>query len=791
MADREKEKSIRNQLLPWMVAVVFLAAVIWFSVPPDLFNDPCSTVITDREGLLLGARIAPDGQWRFPVGDEVPEKYVKALLEYEDRWFRFHPGVNPVSLIRAAYHNIREGRIVSGGSTLTMQVARMAGKGRPRTLLNKAREILLALRIEWNYTKQDILALYANNAPFGGNVVGIQAASWRYFGKAPSALTWSEAATLAVLPNAPARIHPGRKRDILLERRNHLLIRLSDNGWIDRETALLACTEPLASRPLPLPALAPWLLDRACNLFPGQRVKTTINLFMQEQAVRMAENAHRSLALNQIWNIAVLIGDVRNGEVLAYVGNTPGLTQPGQGAAVDIIRSPRSTGSILKPFLFEAMIGEGSILAGTLIPDIPMQSGGFSPKNYLQSYDGAVPAKRALERSLNIPAVKMLQQYGVEKFWKRMKSLGMTTLRFPSGHYGLSLILGGAEGSLWDICGMYAGMAAFLNRMNGKSSPEFSAPFRLVWTPNEKQRRNRSAHGMPLFSGASVWITLESLTEVNRPDEESGWRAYNNAGKIAWKTGTSFGFRDGWAIGLNPRYVVGVWTGNATGMGRPGLTGSGCAAPVMFNLFSMLDHSAWFRMPRQEMVQATICRYSGHRAGEYCEPADTVWIQKPGLRSQVCPYHQLISMDPDGKFRVTAECCPPGEIRYVKWFVLPPAQEWYYRIKNPFYRILPPWKPGCGGVEGSSVMELVYPRNIRQIGVPVELDGSPGRVVFVMAHRNPAATLFWHLDDHYLAATTGNHQLSIHPSPGKHTLTVVDNSGNRFVRSFAVKDEKK
>jgi penicillin-binding protein 1C len=714
----------------------------------------------------------------------IPENYLIAVKQYEDRWFDYHPGFNPVSLARAFWLNMKMHRIVSGGSTLTMQVARMSGKGRPRTLFRKIREILIALRLEWVYSKPEIFGMYAANAPFGGNVVGLEAASWRYFGKEPRELTWAEAATLAVLPNAPSMIHPGKRRQELLNRRNRLLLRLSARGYLDRESALLACAEPLAAKPLPLPELAPWLLDLAVRKHPGQRVATTLDRSLQERTLRIVEAAQAQLTLNQIWNVAALVAEVATGEVLAYVGNAPGLTDPDKGGSVDVIRAPRSTGSILKPLLFQAMMEEGSLLAGTLVADIPMQAGGFSPKNYLMSYDGAVPAKRALERSLNIPAVKMLQEYGVERFWRRLRRLGMTTLRFSSGHYGLSLILGGAEGNLWDLCGIYAAMARTLTR-SGAGGKAVTLPAPLRW---EMGVETRSAAGRePItLDKASVYITLESLTEVNRPDEESGWKAYASAGKIAWKTGTSFGFRDGWAIGTNPAWVVGVWTGNASGMGRPGLTGSGCATPVMFSIFSMLGYTRWFGAPLRDMVWVPVCRLSGHRAGIFCEPVDTVWIQKAGLKSSVCPYHRLVSLDTSGQYRVNSECMSVNLIRSEKWFILPPAQEWYYRIKNPFYKPLPPWMPGCSDPGDIRIMELVYPRNASRIMIPLELDGSPGRLLFEIAHRNPGALLYWHLDQNYLGATRHRHQFSLNPRPGKHILTVIDGEGNRFVKTFEV-----
>ncbi|MEE4176305.1 MAG: penicillin-binding protein 1C [Bacteroides sp.] len=777
----------------WLLALGLLLLVWFFSLPRDLFPDPGSTVIEDREGVLLGARIADDGQWRFLEMEEVPEQFAKALVAFEDRYFYFHPGVNPLATVRALVQNIRAGRRVSGGSTLSMQVIRLSRKGKPRTVVEKLREMVLATRLEARYSKKSILALYASHAPFGGNVVGLDAAAWRYYGRPPADLSWAEAATLAVLPNAPSLIFPGKNQEVLLVKRNRLLDELFRRGHLDSLDCVLAKLEPLPGKPYPLPLMAPHLLDRVYLNQRGTRVKTTLDPHLQQRATAILEEHALMLRANHIHNAAAIVLEVETGQVLAYVGNTRGRADAGQGHMVDVITAPRSTGSILKPFLYAAMMQEGQLLPNTLVPDIPTQIAGYSPKNYFLTYDGAVPAKRSLTRSLNVPSVRMLRDYGVEKFRFILKRLGMNTLVYPPGHYGLSIILGGAEGSLWDISGMYASLSRVL-RHHGDyygmyDLADIHPPVYLADQVSGKKRNSGSRQKLEDYgpvSAAAVWLTWEALVEVNRPDAEAGWQAMASKGKIAWKTGTSFGGRDAWAVGTTRDYVVGVWVGNATGEGRPELTGLGAAAPILFQLFDLLPASAWFDPPYGEMEQVAVCRESGHRAGMHCPVQDTLWVHSKGLKTPPCPYHQLVHLDSLGQYRVNSDCESVGKMITASWFVLPPAMEWFYRSRNPAYRPLPPWRGDCQPQESHTMMEMIYPREGMAIFVPRELDGSAGKTIFEVAHRDLGTRIFWHLDGEYLGETWQNHQMALAPEQGFHTLTLVDEAGNTLNRVFEI-----
>jgi penicillin-binding protein 1C len=762
----------------------------WFCLPNPLFNSPTSYVIDDADGQLLGASIATDGQWRFPPNADVPEKFRQCIITFEDKRFMHHWGVDFLALSRAIRQHIRSKKTTSGGSTITMQVIRMATKHK-RTFWNKLKEIFMAMRLECRYSKNEILSLYASNAPFGSNVIGLDAASWRYFGRSPDKLSWGEMAAMAVLPNSPSLVHPGRNRAILLKKRNLLLDKLRQRGVIDATTASLAKLEPVPDRPVTLPQLAPHLLvrfkaDHPDNKHGETRLRTSIKAALQQQVSQILERHHQVLKANDINNIAAVVLDVETGATLAYAGNISHPEDTTMQSDVDVVNAPRSPGSTLKPLLYASMLHDGLILPNSLMPDIPTQIAGYHPENFDLGYDGAVPASRALSRSLNVPAVKMLQQFKYERFYDFLRRVGITTLKQPADHYGLSLILGGGENTLWELAGAYADMARVLNhynKYNGKYDPaDYHNPVYFL-SPAKKPDFQKSG----LLDAGSIYYTLQAMEEVMRPGEEMLWQQFTSSLRVAWKTGTSFGFRDGWAIGITPKYVVGVWVGNTDGEGRPNLTGINTAAPALFEIFRLLPVSRdWFDMPVGEMVKIKVCKQSGYRAGEYCNDTDDEWVPKSGLKAPVCPYHQLVHLSPDAKWQVTGNCEPPDEILSKSWFVLPPSMEYYYKTKNYQYHVLPPFRPDCIQAEGGNPMEVIYPKEGAKIYVPLEADGSRGRVIFNAAHRQAGVKIFWHLDDKYVGETKDFHQIALNPPPGRHTLTLVDGNGNTLHIGFEV-----
>lgn len=767
--------------------MVFTAAVLL--APAPRFRKPLSTVVEASDGSLLGARIAEDGQWRFPAGDSVPEKFKKALLTSEDRFFYYHPGINPVSIIKAFILNIRAGQIVSGGSTITMQVARMAGGNIERTYPAKLREMLSALRLELFRSKKKILTMYVANAPFGGNTIGLEAASWRYTGKAPENLTWAEAASLAILPNSPGLIFPGRNHDRFRAKRDALLKKLHKLEILDSLTLSLALDEPLPGKPMPLPSSAPHITDHFFLTREGEMIRTTIDPRIQEQVNEILERHQKKLAENFINNLACLVLSVESGKVLAYAGNSTGNGDDEYERDVDMIKAKRSTGSILKPFLYAGMQHSGDILPNTLIPDIPTRFPGFTPENFDHTYSGAVPASAALAQSLNIPAVKMLRQYTPLRFLELLRQTGFFSLDKEAGHYGLSLILGGGETTLWELTGAYASLARVLNHYNNEKkyfSGDYHAP---VLVDDQKEDPVKTEDPYPPLSASSIWLTFGALLKVNRPSNEAGWQYFSSSGSLAWKTGTSFGFRDAWAVGTTPEYVVGVWAGNADGEGRPGLTGISAAAPVLFDLVNILEPAGWFAEPLEDMTTVKVCKTSGYRAGPFCSDTEEIHACTAGLKSVICPYHQIVHLNSTMTRQVSADCASPSEIRNEAWFVLPPAMEYFYRLKHPEYQAVPPMAEGCAPDRGIPVMEFIYPSDGAKIFIPRDQTGNFTRIIPEVAHRNPSKKLFWHLDENFSATTRHIHQTELIADPGDHTITAVDEDGYTIKCRFTISGE--
>ena len=762
-----KRLSVTKKVILCILA--FLVTGYIFCLPRHLFHVPYSTVVTDRNEELLGARIASDGQWRFPPRNTTPEKIKECLITFEDKHFYHHWGVNPFAIGRAFYQNVKNKRIVSGGSTLTMQTIRLA-RNESRTFREKLIEMIWATRLEFRASKEEILSMYISHAPFGGNVVGLDAAAWRYFGHSADDLSWAESAMLAVLPNAPAMIHLSKGRKTLLDKRNRLLKQLLEKKTIDSSTYELAISEPLPDEPHALPQIAPYLVSRFYQERNGEYSRSTINKGIQTQVEDLAERWSNEFGRSDIRNLAILVIDIPSNQVVAYCGNVH-FDQKQGGNQVDVIQAPRSTGSILKPFLYYAMLQEGSLLPDMLLPDVPVNINGFTPQNFSMQFEGAVPASEALARSLNIPAVTMLQRYGVPKFHSFLQQIGLKTINRSSSHYGLSLILGGAEATLWDVTNAYAMMGRSLLQL-----PQRSCSLLLP--------TSRITESTDPFQPGAVWQTFDALKEVNRP-EEIDWKSIPSMQTIAWKTGTSYGFRDAWAVGVTPRYAVGVWVGNATGEGKPGLVGAQTAGPVLFDIFNLLPSSSWFTRPAGIFVEAEVCRKSGHLKGRFCDETDTLLVLPAGLRTEACPYHHLVTLSANESQRIYENCANTEPTLQKSWFTLPPVWEWYYKQHHPEYKPLPPFKAGCGE-DTFQPMQFIYPPMNARIKLPKQLDGSKGFLTVELAHNNPNASVFWHLDETYQAQTQDFHKISLQPAAGKHSLTAVDGEGNTISTTFFV-----
>ncbi|PHR87377.1 MAG: hypothetical protein COA80_18850 [Leeuwenhoekiella sp.] len=397
-----------------------------------------------------------------------------------------------------------------------------------------------------------------------------------------------------------------------------------------------------------------------------------------------------------------------------------------------------------------------------------------------------MPASQALARSLNVPAVNLLRSHGLNRFYNELHKMGFTSVNKPADYYGLSLILGGAESSLWQLTNSYAGMAATLNYFNTTSSEyptqAYNQPVYLKNTAYDLGEKQKHAE---LFDAGAIYQTLQSLREVNRPEGSENWEFFSDAQPLAWKTGTSYGFKDAWAVGVTPRYAIGVWVGNADGEGRPGITGIQAAAPVLFEVLDLLPASGWFKMPFDELVEAEICPQSGKLAGLYCPETQLQWIPKRGTRTEACSFHRQIFLNAEKTHQVTADCYPLGQMISQSWFSLPPLWEYYYAPLHPEYQSLPDFLRGCFR-DSEKTMEFIYPKAGKAILIPKDFEGVEQETVFKLAHRDPDTTVFWYLDKIYKGQTKTFHELSLSLQPGTYTLTVTDSRGNSLSRKLVI-----
>ncbi|MBE7685941.1 penicillin-binding protein 1C [Tenacibaculum piscium] len=767
-----------------VISIFSLITILYyFCLPQQLFLVPTSTVVTAKNNELLGAVIAKDGQWRFPELDSVPKKFEACILQFEDAHFYQHFGFNPISIGKSFIENIKAKRVIRGGSTLTQQVIRLSRKNKSRSYIEKIKELVLATRLEFRYSKENIIKLYASHAPFGGNVVGLEMASWRYFGLQPHQLSWAETATLAVLPNAPSLIYPGKNQERLKEKRNRLLKKLYQQKIIDKITYQLSLEETLPQKPYGLPNLAPHFVQEVAKNHQGKYIQSSLDIHLQKQVNNLVKQHYLHQKQNEVYNMSVVVLDVATRKVLSYVGNSP--TDKAHQKDVNNVISARSTGSTLKPFLYAQMLQSGAILPTQLVADVPTEIAGYTPKNYDLTFDGAVPANQALTRSLNIPSVLMLKSYGLEKFRENLKAYHINDIDKSADYYGLSLILGGAEASLWDLCKTFASYASIVNHFEATKHQYYSKEFiEPSYLNSDKVSFGNIQENYTHIDAGVAFTTLNTLTQVNRPLTDQSWKYFDSSQKIGWKTGTSFGNKDAWAIGVTPKYVVGVWIGNSDGEGRPDLTGVGSAAPLLFNVFDVLPKSDWFLEPFEALIEGDICEKSGYLALPICKSV-IKRIPKNGVRAKPCPYHKQITVDASEIFQVTSNCEAVSNMKAKTWFVLPPLMAHYYKQKNANYRELPSFKNGCNELE-NNMMSFVFPTKFRsKISLTKGVE-KLNPIILKVTHSSADAVLYWYLDGVFIGNTTQYHEQAIIPKKGNHKIIVIDNLGNEKICFIAV-----
>lgn len=750
--------------------------IILLSIPPAFFfvanrlsplpltklHPTPSTVVLDRNDQMLRAFLAPDEMWRIRVtSDEISPILKKAVLAYEDRYFYWHFGINPISIARAALTNMRAGSVVQGGSTITMQVARMM-QPKDRTFLNKFTEAFRALQLEWLFSKEEILTLYFNMAPYGGNIVGVGAAARFYFNKSPAQLSLGEAALLTAIPNSPNQLRP----DINLKKagtaRKKILQLLVDCDIIDAKRRDEALSESLPTQRYELPFLTPHLATTLQQRFPHtERLQTTIELKIQTLAKNILKRHLTPLKSRGIDNGAIVVIDNESREALALVGSTDFFDDKIDGQ-VNGAMSPRSPGSALKPFIYALGIEHGLISPQTLLNDVPVEYSGYVPQNYDELYHGAVSMEEALIHSLNVPAVNLYAQLGEDGIYSFLKDAGISTLPKPKEYYGLSLILGGCEVTLLELTNLYAGLAT-----GG------------VFGPVRFLKSQPQPPGKSLLSPGACYVITEILSKLRRPELPAVWEAALDIPKVAWKTGTSYGHRDAWSIGYNPEYTIGVWIGNFDGRGAPGLVGAEASAPVLFDLFDAIakpSATRWFIQPTG-VERRQVCSVSGMPLSEYCASAiDELSI--PGVSPhQPCTLHQLVLVDQKTGQRLCSHC-RIGRKYSEKIFEHWPAEIASWLTRNG--RVIDPIPEhfihcskivtGEGPVIHSPTANTEY-----KIRPGVNLDYQ--KILLDASVSNQTQKIFWFLNNRLIYSGVPNRKVFLTPQQGRHTLMCVDDEG--------------
>ncbi|QJW92439.1 penicillin-binding protein 1C [Spirosoma taeanense] len=726
---------------------------------------PYSTLVTARDGQILHAFLSRDDKWRlYTELPEITPALRDAILFKEDRYFRYHPGFNPVAMLRAAFRNLLSGRRTSGASTITMQTVRLL-EPRERTYSSKLIELFRALQLEWHYSKDEILQLYLNLIPYGGNIEGLKSASLLYFGKPPALLSLAELTTLTVIPNRPSSLRLGQNNLLVAEARNHWLTRFRKAGLFDEAAITDAIQEPLTAYRRNAPQLAPHVSRRLrAAQVDVPIVRSTLNSNVQATAERLVQNyANRLRALN-IHNAAVLIVDNRTREVVAYVGSAD-FSNTFDGGQVDGVRAVRSPGSALKPLLYGLAFDAGVITPRTKLADVPTNFNGYEPDNYDRRFNGSVTAEFALANSLNIPAVALLKEIGTPMMAASLRKAGFATIRKQASDLGLSMILGGCGVTLEEMTQLYTGLAN-----QGSVSP-------LRFTSSTEP----SGNAVQLVSPEAAYLITHTLTQITRPDLPNNFDNSYHLPRIAWKTGTSYGRRDAWSIGYNQRYTVGVWVGNFSGVGVAELSGANTATPLLFQLMNALDYNSpngWFRPPKNLTIRL-VCPETGDVPGEFCKNLVTDYSIMGVSRYRRCQHQKAVFTNAAGTLAYCAHCRPDsGSVRR-SYLNLSPEMAAFYQSRHIPYELVPMHNPACERVFGMTGTDS-QPPLITSLN-----DGSdyfispkqPTDMALSCQTADDVQLIFWYLNDKLYRKARPAETVFFRPRPGMLKISCADDRG--------------
>jgi penicillin-binding protein 1C len=750
--------------------------VLVFAVPLPDRDVGWSTVVEYRDGTPAHVFLSPDERWRLEVDlDRVDPRFVASLIALEDKRFWSHDGVDPRAILRAGWSNLVRGRRVSGGSTLSMQLARLL-EPRPRTVRSKLLDMFRALQLEVRLDKREILEAYLARTPYGGNIEGVESAAWTYFGHGARHLTPLEIATLLAVPQGPARLapHPANT-DRLRARRDAILGKLIETGVVtgaDADAALAdAAVTPPPELPRPMPRAAPhataWLRAR----FPHRtQIRSTLDAGAQRLVERAVELRAPALRAKGIFGGAVVVVDHGSREVVALVGNLD-FDDP-RGGQIAMFARPRSPGSTLKPLLYALAIDRGLALPGYLVADVPSQYGTYRPRNFDDDFAGLVRLETALARSLNLPFVELLNRFGVERFVAELERMGVRTDATP-GAYGLTVALGGIEVTPLALANLYATLA-----QDGRHQP-----LELVTGDYPVS----AAEATLVFAPGAAYLTRQALATRDRPDFPRRREVHGVPPAIHWKTGTSFGLRDAWAAGSGPRHTAVVWTGNVDNKPSAELIGSEAAGPLLFDVLEGLSDRTRTPeppVPPADLTEVEVCAYSGHVPGDACGERVRVLARLHAVPVEPCPYHQAFEVDRETGLAVLPACRAPQRDYERKTFVvLPSAVTAWLSDRRRAVPEAPVFADSCGGAPGVAPV-MITPSTGQVVSLIPGVPAHQQRVPLQASTR--ARTVSWFVDGALVATLPATERAYWVPTPGRHEIVVTDDAGRRARRTLEV-----
>ncbi len=760
-------------LAAMLVIAAFFSLDALFPFPVHRLSPAPGTMVLDRQGEVLRFFLAPDGSRRIPVKlDDVSPVLVRTLISSEDRWFRYHPGVNPVAIVRAAISNLSAGKVVSGASTIPMQIVRLC-EPRPRTMRSKIIEAFRALQLKLHFSTDRLLEAYLNLLPYGGNIVGVEAASRFYFGHGSDNLSLAEAALLTTIPRGPVFYDPLKHPKQARKGRDLVMEQLGQRGTFTPEQVSRNRREPLPQKLATFPLKAPHYTEMVQKYYGREPIiKTAIDSPLQEAAQSAVKNHAQRMRSEDLDNAACIILHIPTREIRALVGSSDYL-EPGYGGAINLADIIRSPGSTLKPFLYALALDRGEIAPRSYINDIPTDYSGYSPENYDRTYRGQVEIKDALARSLNVPAVRLLARTGVNSFLEKLRQGGMSTLEKDAASYGLPLALGGCGARLTELVNLYASLGDGGKYQNVSHGPT----------------RGNKGNAIQLFSPEASWMVMDMLSAVTRPEMDETWNLTRDMPDAAWKTGTSFGHRDAWALGISGDYAAGVWVGNPDGRPRKGISGAKHAGPLLFRLLRLASPGG--RIPqkpqRAAIIPVTVCAHSHELPGAFCTRTTQMDIIPGKTKMKPCSLCRQVLVNPESGFRVTGKCIGDRKLeKRIVRTISPELSRW--RAENGLeVDRMPPSAPDCGSIPAGPAPRIVSPSAGTPYILRPEAPQEYQKIALKADAGSDSGELYWYLDGRLIACGKYDEKLFAKIGTGKHRMAVSDSLGRTAAIIFTVK----